>query len=152
MPIIEYNKTTKAIRAAHYGMVWDASDWTNYESENSGQAVVPISDDETTTHRKYLQINDGVGTLHDTTLMSISVSVSANSEGKYPLLSDNSAYIDFTGINEGATIYVDNSSVGTMDASGIFRFTAQHAGNYGIKFELIAYEGQYFEVKASDNI
>ena len=71
MPIIEYNKTTKAIRAAHYGMVWDASDWTNYESENSGQAVVHISDDETTTHRKYLQINDGVGTLHDTTLMSI---------------------------------------------------------------------------------
>ena len=84
--------------------------------------------------------------------MSISVSVSANSDGKYPLLSNNSAYIDFTGINEGATIYVDNSSVGTMDSSGIFRFTAQHAGNYGITFELIAYEGQYFEVKASDNI
>ena len=35
MPIIEYIKTTKQIKSAHYGMTWDASDWTNYESENS---------------------------------------------------------------------------------------------------------------------
>ena len=152
MPIIEYIKTTKKIKAAHYGMTWNASDWTSYESDNPGQAVIQVSDSETSTHRKYLQVNDGVGTLHDTSLMTISVSVSAASDGKYPLLSDNSAYIDFTSVPEGATCLVDGTNAGTMDASGIFRFTAQHAGTYGVSFELTAYETEYFGVEASDNI
>ncbi len=152
MPIIEYDKTTKAIRGAHYGQTWNASDWTSYESDNPGKAVIAVSDEHTTTHRKYLQINDGVGTLHDTSLMSVSVSISIGSDGKYPLLSNNTAYIDFTGVPQGATCTVDGTNAGTMDSSGTFRFTAQHAGLYGIMFELTAYEGTYFEVKASDNI
>jgi len=152
MPIIEYIKTTKQIKSAHYGMTWDASDWTNYESENSGQAVISVSDDETTTHGKYLQVNDGVGTLHNASSMTISISVSASSDGTYPLLSDNSAYIDFTSVPQGATCLVDGTNAGTMDASGVFRFTAQHAGNYGVSFVLTAYETEEFGVKASDNI
>ena len=152
MPIIEYIKTTKKIKSAHYGMTWNASDWTSYESDNPGQAVIQVADSETTTHRKYLQVNDGVGTLHDTSLMTISVSVSANERELYPLLSDNSAYIDFTSVPEGATCLVDGTNAGTMDASGIFRFTAQHAGTYGVSFELTAYETEYFGVEASDNI
>jgi len=152
MPIIEYIKTNKQIKSAHYGMTWNASDWTSYESDNPGQAVIQVADSETTTHRKYLQVNDGVGTLHDTSLMTISISVSADERGSYPLLSDNSAYIDFTSVPEGATCLVDGTNAGTMDASGIFRFTAQHAGTYGVSFELTAYESEYFEVTASDNI
>ena len=152
MPIIEYIKTTKRIVAAHYGQTWDASDWSDYESNYSGQAVVNISDDYTTTAGKYLQINDGVGTLHDTSNMSISVSVSADSNGYYPLVSDNSAYIDFTSVPNGTTITVDEISAGTMDSSGTFRFTAQHAGYYTVLFTLTAYESKHFEVTASDNI
>ena len=150
--IIEYNKTTMEICAAHYGMAWNASDWTNYESNNAGKGVINISDDYTTTHKKYLQINDGVGTLHNISTMSVSASVSANSFGKYPLLSDNSAYIDFTGIPVDSTCTVDGTSAGTMDSSGTFRFTAQHAGTYEILFTKPAYEGAFFEVTASDNI
>ena len=153
MPIIEYKKTTKAIKSARYGEVWNASDWTNYETDNEGYAVVWVSDTEKTTHGKYLIIaENGTGSFGDTTSMSISVSVSANSNGEYPLVSDNSAYIDFTSVPEGTTVSVDNIVAGTMDSSGIFRLTVQHAGYYGVLFELTAYETTYFEVNASDNI
>ena len=153
MPIIEYKKTTKAIKAARYGEVWNASDWTNYETDNSGYAVVWVSDSEKTTHGKYLIIaDDGTGSFGDTASMSISVSVSAETNGDYPLVSDNGAYIDFTSVPNGATISIDDIAVGTMDSSGTFRFTAQHAGYYGVLFELTAYETTYFKVNASDNI
>ena len=150
--IVEYIKATGTITAAHYGQAWVADDWADYESNNAGKAVINVSDSYTTTYRKYIQVNDGVGTLHDLTLMDIAVSVSANDFGRYPLTSDNSAYIDFTNVPQGATITVDGASAGTMDASGVFRFTAQHAGFYTIAFTMTAYEGQTFEVQASDNI
>ena len=150
--IVEYNITTGAISGAHYGRVWNASEWVNYETNNPGKAVISISDEYTTTFQKYIQINDGVGTLHDLTVMDVSVSVSASEFGHYPLLSDNSAYLDFTGVPEGSTITIDASSVGTMDASETFRFTAQDAGLYEIFFSKVAHEGAYFQVLASDNI
>ena len=154
MPILEYDKTTKAINAAHYGRVWDANEWTNYETNYPGKAVIFVSDANTTTHRKYLQIaEDGTGTLHDTTLMDISVNKTLDSfTNQYSLTSDNIDYIEFTEVEENATVYIDTVSIGTMDATGIFTFTAQEAGVYGIKFELLAYESIYFEVLASDNI
>lgn len=150
--IVEYIKATGTICAAHYGQEWNASDWTNYETNNPGQGVINVSNTYTTTYGKYIQINDGVGTLHDTTAMDISVSVSPDSFGYYPLVSDNSTYLDFTDVPQDSTITVDGTSAGTMDSSGIFRFTAQHAGFYSVAFTKAAHEGQTFEVQASDNI
>ena len=144
MPIIEYNTTTKAIRGAHYGREWVEEEWSDYSTENPGFAVVFVSDENTSSFRKYLQINDGVGTLHETTLMDITMSGTT-------LIADDSDYIDFADIPEGVDIKIDSISVGTMDGTGEFRFTAQEAGIYSIIFELLAYEPVYYEVTASDN-
>ena len=73
--IIEYKKTTKDITAAHYGRAWADADWADYETNNPGYAVIAITEENATSvYKKYLQINDGVGTLHDSSDMSVSVS------------------------------------------------------------------------------
>ena len=83
--------------------------------------------------------------------MSVSVSATPDSNNIYSLVSNNTAYIDFTSVPEGATVMVDGASVGTMDSSGVFRFKVQDAGMYNVAFALTAYEPINFTVVASDN-
>ena len=150
--IIEYKKATKDIVAAHYGRAWVDADWEDYETDNPGFAVIAITEENATSvYKKYLQINDGVGTLHNSSDMSVSVSATPDSNNIYSLVSNNTAYIDFTSVPEGATVMVDGASVGTMDSSGVFRVKVQDAGMYNVAFALTAYEPINFTVVASDN-
>lgn len=150
--IIEYKKTTKDITAAHYGRAWADADWADYETNNPGYAVIAITEENATSvYKKYLQINDGVGTLHDSSDMSVSVSTTPDSNNIYSLVSNDTAYIDFTSVPEGATVTVDGTAVGTMDSSGTFRFKAQDAGMYNVAFALTSYEPLNYTVVTSDN-
>jgi hypothetical protein len=150
--IIEYKTSTKDITAAHYGRAWANADWADYETNNPGYAVIEIAQENVTSvYKKYLQINDGVGTLHDSSDMGVSVSATPDSNNIYSLVSNDTAYIDFTNVPEGAIVTVDETSVGTMDSSGTFRFKAQDAGMYNIAFALTAYEPINFTVVTSDN-
>jgi hypothetical protein len=139
--IVEYITATKEIVAAHYGRAYIASEWSSYGV--SGQAVINCPS-ETEIAGKYLVINeDGTGSFSNETAISVSVN-------KTDISANGSDYCDFSGIPEGATIYLEGSSAGTADSDGTLRFTATDAGSYVFKFFKYTYASQSITIVAND--
>ena len=139
--IVEYNTTTKEIKAAHYGRPYVASEWTSYDV--TGQAVIDCPNNDEIAG-KYLVVNgDGTGSLTNETAISVSVT-------KTDISANGSDYCDFSGIPEGATIYLDGSSAGTADSEGTLRFSATDAGYYVFKFFKYTYASQSITIVAND--
>ena len=59
------------------------------------------------------------------------------------VIADGSSYIEFTGIPEGSKVYVDESLIGEMDSSGIYRFSWTEVGVYSILIKKFGYEWYY---------
>ena len=139
--IVEYNTTTKEITAAHYGRPYVASEWTSYDV--TGQAVIDCPNNDEIAG-KYLVVNgDGTGSLTNETAISVSVT-------KTTISANGSDYCDFSGIPEGAPIYLDGSSAGTADSEGTLRFSATDAGYYVFKFFKYTYASQSITIVAND--
>ena len=140
--IIEYDTTTFEIRSIHYGMVYNASDWSGYNV--AGQAVAKSNTDIDCINKYAIIDGDGVTfTTGDITKFSISLSKSAIS-------ANDTDYCDFTGIPESTVITIDGGTGGTMDSSGTLRFKALHAGTYQITFTKQHYVRLTMSVEAND--
>jgi len=140
--VIEYDTTTKAIGAIHYGMTYNASDWSGYS--RSGYAVAKSDTDIDCTNKYAIIDSDGITfTTGDISRFSISLSKTAIS-------ANDTDYCDFTNVPEGTTLYLDDTSSGTMDASGILRFKATEAGIYMIAFVKEHYARLTMSVHAND--
>ena len=139
--IVEYITATKEIVAAHYGRAYVSSEWSSYNV--SGQAVINCPDDNE-IGGKYLVVNgDGTGSLRNETAISVSVT-------KTEISANGSDFCTFSGIPEGATIYLDGSSAGTADSDGTLKFTATDAGSYVFKFFKYTYASQSITIVAND--
>ena len=139
--IVEYITATKEIVAAHYGRAYVPSEWSSYNV--SGQAVINCPT-ETEIIGKYLVINgDGTGSFTNETAISVSVT-------KTSISANGSDFCTFSGIPEGATIYLDGSSAGTADSDGTLKFTATDAGSYVFKFFKYTYASQSITIVAND--
>jgi len=153
--LIEYKTATQEITGIHYGRADEDAEVSAFSK--SGHTLVKLDDEP--TEGKYLKIVSGTASLAAVTAFNISASKSlitseVHAYTYYSMISDNSDYIDFTGVPEDTSIYVDDMDTvaATGDASGIFRFKATEAGTYGIKFYKIGYNSMYLEVKAHDNL
>ena len=140
--IVEYNTTTKEIRAAHYGRDYIASEWSSYSV--SGQAVANCPDEDSIGGKYVVIAEDGI-TGSFSNLSSFSISVT-----KVAISANNTDYCDFSGIPEGTTVYIDNTSSGTIQADGLCRFKAVDAGDYTIKFWKQNYGSKIFSILAED--
>ena len=139
--IVEYITATKEIVAAHYGRAYVSSEWASYSK--SGQAVINCPDDDEIMG-KYLVVNeDGTGSLKDETSISVSVT-------KTTISANSSDFCTFSGIPEGATIYLDGTSAATADSDGTLKFTATDAGSYVFKFFKYTYASQSITIVAND--
>lgn len=140
--IVEYDTTTKEIKAAHWGREFVASEWEDYSV--SGRAIANCPDEDSIGGKYVVIGGDGVtGTFADLNKFSISVT-------KTVISANDTDYCDFSNIPQGTTIYIDNVSSGTADSDGTCRFKAIHAGAYGIKFWKLGYESQIFTIEAED--
>ena len=140
--IIEYDTTTFEIRSIHYGMVYNASDWSGYNV--AGQAIAK-SESDLDCHNKYAIIAEDGITFTTGNLNTYSISIS-----KTQISANDTDYCDFTNVPEGTTLYLDDTSSGTMDASGILRFKATEAGIYMIAFVKEHYARLTMSVHAND--
>ena len=140
--IVKYDKETGKILNATYGQddSWTAQMMTDWESANSGEGCVKISDGN--IHTKYY--NSSSNDLQSWTSFSIN-------QSKTTVTSNGTDYIEFTSVPEDTKIYVDSESALTMDASGIYRMSCTDAGTYEIRFKKYAYDWHYVDVVANDN-
>ena len=140
--VIEYDTTTKAIGAIHYGMTYNASDWSGYS--RSGYAIAKSDTDIDCTNKYAIIDSDGITfTTGDISRFSISLSKTAIS-------ANDTDYCEFTGVPEGTVITIDKAAGGTMDSSGILRFKATHCGVYQIDFIKQHYARLTLSVQAND--
>ena len=140
--IVEYDTTTKEIRAAHYGRDYVASDWSSYSV--SGQAIANCPDEENIAGKYIVIAGDGItGSFSNLTYFDISVT-------KEAIMANDTDYCDFSGIPEGTTIFLDGVSSGTIDSDGTCRFKAVDAGSYLIKFWKQNYASSAFNITAED--
>ncbi len=140
--IIEYDTTTKEINAIHYGMVYNASDWSGYSV--SGRAIAKSDTDIDCINKYAIIAEDGI------TFTTGNISTFSISQSKTEISANDTDYCDFTGVPEGTTLYVDGISSGTMDASGTLRFKATEAGIYMIAFVKEHYARRTMSVQADD--
>tara|TARA_Y100000361_G_scaffold130497_1_gene126574 strand:+ start:1563 stop:1991 length:429 start_codon:yes stop_codon:yes gene_type:complete len=141
--IVYYDTETGAVQATAIGQddAWTdemLKDWTD---ENPKQTAVKIEDAKIMD--KYYDASSG--SLKDATDFNITLS-------KEKVQSNNSDYIDFSGIPEDSKISVDNGDDATMDASGVFRFTCTDPGIYQIRVKKHGYNWYYKEITAYDNV
>ena len=139
--IVEYNTTTKEIKAAHYGRPYVASEWASYSV--TGQAVANCPDEETIMGKYLIIAGDGTGSFSNENNMTVSVT-------KTTISANGTDYCDFSGIIDGSTIYLDGSSAGTADAEGTLRFSATDAGTYMFRFYKYTYAIQSLSILATD--
>ena len=140
--IIEYDTTTKAIGAIHYGMIYNASDWSGYS--RSGYAIAKSDTDINCTNKYAIIDEDGI------TFTTGNLSKFSISQSKIEISANDTDYCDFTNVPEGTTLYVDSISSGTMDSSGTLRFKATEAGIYMIAFVKEYYARLTMSVHADD--
>ena len=139
--IVEYDTTTKEIKAAHYGRPYIASEWASYDV--TGQAVADCPDEETIMGKYLIIAEDGTGSFSNENNMTVSVT-------KTTISANGTDYCDFSGIIEGSTIYLDGVSAGTADAEGTVRFSATDAGTYMFRFYKYTYAIQSIGIVATD--
>ena len=140
--VIEYDTTTFEIRAIHYGMVYNASDWSGYNV--SGQAVAKSDEDQDCYNKYAIIAGDGI------TFTTGNISKFSISQSKTQISANDTDYCDFTGVPQDTTITIDGAASGTMDSSGTLRFKAIHAGNYQITFTKQHYVRLSMHVQADD--
>ena len=140
--VIEYDTTTFEIRAIHYGMVYNASDWSGYDV--SGQAVAKSDEDQDCYNKYAIIAGDGI------TFTTGDISKFSISQSKTNISANDTDYCEFTGVPQGTTITIDDAAGGTMDSSGTLRFKAIHAGNYMITFIKPQYAALTLSIEAQD--
>jgi len=143
--IINYDIETGKIVTTSYGMdgPWTDEDTAAFNAENEEAGIAAAKLDDTDTTRVYYDASSSsLKPISDFENLSIS---------KDELISNGSDYIEFTDIPEGTKIYVDQSLIGEMDSSGIYRFSCSDAGSYDILFKKLGYNWFYMEVVANDN-
>ena len=141
--IVYYDTDTGKVMATAIGQddAWTNQMLTVWTSENSTQTAVKIEDAR--IMNKYYDASSG--TLKDATDFDITLS-------KETVQSNNSDYIDFSGIPEGSKVSVDAGDDSTMDSSGVFRFTCTDPGTYEIRAKKHGYNWYYKEITAYDNV
>ena len=140
--VIEYDTTTFEIRAIHYGMAYDASQWSGYNV--SGQAVAKCDSDVDCVNKYAIIAGDGI------TFTTGNISTFSISQSKPVISANDTDYCDFTGVPQGTVITLDGAAGGTMDASGTLRFKALHAGTYQITFTKQHFKRYTLSVTAND--
>tara|TARA_S200000501_G_scaffold348742_1_gene364197 strand:- start:186 stop:611 length:426 start_codon:yes stop_codon:yes gene_type:complete len=130
--IIQYEIETGKIMQAAFG----ADDfWSEDQTVGlaEGCRAAKVDDNKNTA---FLYYNET-----DKSLNSVShFNIAASSD---TVVADGSSYIEFTGIPEGSKVYVDESLIGEMDSSGIYRFSCTDVGGYSIIIKKFGYEWYY---------
>lgn len=141
--ILFYDKTTGHIHSTVIGQddTWTDELLAEWTKAHEGEEAVKIEDSKI-INKHY---DEDSGTLKDSATFSITVS-------KERVQSNDSDYIDFSGIPEGSKVSVDRGDDATMDASGVFRLTCTDPGAYEIRVRKHGYNWYYKEVIAYDNI
>ena len=130
--IIQYEIETGKIMQAAYGTdnFWSEDQAVGIEE---GYRAAKVEDNKNTAVLYYDET--------DKSLNAVSYfNITASSD---TVIADGSSYVEFTGIPEGSKVYVDESLIGEMDSSGIYRFSCTDVGAYSILIKKFGYEWYY---------
>jgi len=143
--IIMYKNLTGRIYQAHYVAdenVWSNEECTTWNSNNPGNTAVVVPDRKGATGCYFHETSGQVQTANE-----FDVTLSKNT-----ILDNGTDYAEFSNLPEGTRVNIDETYIGDVDDSGIFRFTSTEVGSYWIQLEKYAYLEYTTEVTVNASI